>query len=347
MRSIRFIKRVWLLAAPLFFTLTASAQVDPVSDPKINVLIQPYLKMLNTSGGKPIHEMAPKDSRSVFTYITTTVKNDLSGVDISEKIIQEDGLTIKLNIVRPKGVQGQLPAFLFFHGGVWVLGDFPTHERLVRDLVVGSGAVGIFVNYTPAPDARYPVQKNEAYAATKWVSEHGQDINVDGSRIALAGNSVGGTLSTVVSLMSKERSGPKIRLQLLLCPVTDDNFETASYNEFANGRYLSKSLMIYGWDKYTTNNSQRSEIYVSPLKASIEQLSGLPPAFVATAEEDVLRDEGEAYARKLNAAGVNVTSVRYNGMIHDFFIISALKKVPETDLLVQQASDQLRKFLGK
>jgi len=253
-----------------------------------------------------------------------------------------DGKSIKLTIVRPTGAKGVLPAFMFFHGGGWILGDFPTHERFVRDLVADSGAAAVFVNYTPSPESRYPVAINEAYAATKWVAENGAQINVDGKRLAVAGNSVGGNMAAVVALMAKQKGTPALRAQLLFWPVTNANFENASYDEFANDHFLTRNMMKWFWDTYTTDPKQRQEIYASPLLATAEQLKGLPPALVQSAEKDVLRDEGEAYARKLDAAGVTVVATRYNGMIHDFGLLNALSGVPATRAALHQASEELK-----
>ena len=236
---------------------------------------------------------------------------------------------------------------MFFHGGGWVLGDFPTHERLVRDLVTGSGAAAVFVNYTPSPEAHYPVAINQAYAATQWVAEHGKEINVDGKRLAVAGNSVGGYMAAVVALMAKDKGTPAIKFQLLLWPVTDANFETASYNQFAEGHFLTRNMMKWFWDNYTTDAKQRNEIYASPLRATTAQLKGLPPALVQTAGADVLRDEGEAYARKLDEAGVPVTAVRYNGMIHDYGLLNVVSQVPAVRSAMLQASEELKQHLKK
>jgi acetyl esterase/lipase len=234
---------------------------------------------------------------------------------------------------------------MFFHGGGWVLGDFPTHERLVRDLVVGSGAAAVFVNYTPSPEAHYPVAINQAYAATKWVSDFGREINVDGQRLALVGNSVGGNMTAVVALIAKDKGGPEIKLQVLMWPVTDANFDTASYQQYADGRFLTRNMMKWFWDNYTTEPNARAEIYASPLRATTEQLRGLPPALVQVAGNDVLRDEGEEYARKLDAAGVDVTLVRYDGMIHDWGLLNAIRQVPGTRSLILQTSAELRAHL--
>ncbi|QXH36564.1 alpha/beta hydrolase [Pseudomonas muyukensis] len=306
---------------------------------------QAFLDALNAGGGTPIEQLSPKDARAVLAGAQAGVKLTLPKADVSEKTISVDGQAIRLTIVRPAGVKGTLPVFMYFHGGGWVLGDFPTHERLVRDLVVGSGAVAVFVNYTPSPEAHYPTAINQAYAATRWVAEHGKDIDVDGKRLAVAGNSVGGNMAAVVSLMAKDKGTPAIKYQVLLWPVTDANFETASYNQYAEGHFLTRNMMKWFWDNYTTDPKQRAEIYASPLRATTEQLQGLPPALVQTASADVLRDEGEAYARKLDQAGVPVTAVRYNGMIHDYGLLNVVSQVPAVRAAMLQAGEALKVHL--
>jgi acetyl esterase/lipase len=325
----------------------AYAQVDPAKDPQIESQVRSFLKALNSSGGKPIETLSPKDARAVLTGAQNSVKVDLSGITVTEKTITQDGLNIKLNIVKPAGIKGVLPVFMFFHGGGWVLGDFPTHERLVRDIVVNSGAVAVFVNYTPSPEAHYPVAINQAYAATKWVAAYGAEIGVDGTRLAVAGNSVGGNMAAVVALMAKDKNGPKIKLQVLLWPVTNANFETGSYKQYANGRFLTKNMMVWFWDSYTKNAAERKSIYASPLQATLAQLKGLPKAMIAVAENDVLRDEGEAYARKLDEAGVLVSTMRYNGMIHDWGLLNPLATVPSTRSVTLQAGAEIKKALAK
>jgi len=306
---------------------------------------QAFLQALEAGGGKPLEQLSPVEARAVLVGAQAGVKLTLPKADVSEKTITADGKDIKLTIVRPAGVSKTLPAFMFFHGGGWVLGDFPTHERLVRDLVANSGAVAVFVNYTPSPEVGYGVAINQAYAATKWVAQHGKEINVDGSRLAVAGNSVGGNMAAVVSLMAKDKGGPKLRYQLLLWPVTDADFDTASYKQFAESHFLTRNMMKWFWDNYTTDAAKRREIYASPLQAGIEQLKGLPPALIQTAEFDVLRDEGEAYGRKLDAAGVQVTSVRYSGMIHDFGLLNVISQVPAVRSAMLQAGDELKQHL--
>src|SRR5476651_846096 len=307
--------------------------------------IEAFLTQLNSGGGKPMEQMEPKEAREVLIGAQKSVEVDLSGIETTEKTLIVDEHSLTLSIVRPIGHSKKLPVFMFFHGGGWILGDFPTHKRLVRDLVVGSGAVAVFVNYTPSPEAHYPVAINQAYAATKWVAEHGKEINVDGKRLAVAGNSVGGNMAAVVALMAKDKGTPAIKFQVLLWPVTDASFETASYNQFAEVHFLTKNMMKWFWDNYATDVQQRNEIYASPLRATTAQLKGLPPALVQTAGADVLRDEGEAYARKLDEAGVPVTAVRYNGMIHDYGLLNVVSQVPEVRSAILQASEELKQHL--
>lgn len=299
-------------------------------------------------GGQTLDSMSPTDARAALAGAQAAYDVVLPEAEVSEKTIRVNDSDLQLTIVRPAGSrQKTLPAFMYFHGGGWVLGDFPTHERLVRDLVAGSGAVAVFVNYSLSPEARYGVAIEQAYAATKWVAEHGQEINVDGNRLAVAGNSAGGNLAAAVALMANEKGLPALRSQLLLCPVTDANFDTPSYKEFANGYFLTKDLMAWFWDNYTTDAEARKQIYASPLQATPEQLKGLPPTLIQTAEFDVLRDEAEAYCRKLDAAGVQVRSVRYDGMIHDFGLSNAFNHLPAVQSAIAQASQELKANLSQ
>ncbi|UVM63549.1 alpha/beta hydrolase [Pseudomonas sp. B21-010] len=299
-------------------------------------------------GGETLDSMTPVDARAALVAAQAAPQVALPAADVSEKTIRVNGSDLKLTIVRPAGSnQKTLPVFMYFHGGGWVLGDFPTHERLVRDLVVGSGAVAVFVNYSLSPEAGYGVAIEQAYAATKWVAEHGEEIKVDGKRLAVAGNSAGGNIAAVVALMANEKGAPVLRSQVLLCPVTDANFDTPSYKEFANGYFLTKDLMVWFWDNYTRDAEARKQIYASPLQATTEQLKGLPPTLIQTAEFDVLRDEAEAYGRKLDAAGVHVKLVRYNGMIHDFGLSNAFSHLPTPRSAIAQASQELKSYLSK
>lgn len=323
--------------------LTAGADAAPHVDHRVGA----FLEALNSAGGPPLETLSPEAARQVLVDAQASVDVDLSGVEVSQRSIEADGRRINLHIVRPEGVDGTLPAFMFFHGGGWVLGDFPTHRRLVRDLVVRSGAVAVFVDYTPSPEAHYPVAINQAYAATQWVADHGDEIGVDGSRLAVAGNSVGGNMAAVVSLMAEEKGTPALKSQVLMWPVTDADFDTGSYRQFPNGYFLSQGMMRWFWDNYTTDETARNSIYASPLRASDDQLSGLPPALIQVAELDVLRDEGEAYGRRLDEAGVDVTVTRYNGTIHDFGLLNVLADVPSTQTALDQAGLTLRQTLAE
>jgi acetyl esterase len=305
----------------------ATAQVDYSTDERLSTQVRSFLKIVNAG---PPNESVPVD---------------LSRIEESEKVITQDGFRIKLNIVRPAGAKGVLPVFIFIHGGGWILGDYPTHKRMVRDLVVLSGCVGVFVNYTPSPEAHYPQPTNEIYAATKWVAAHGSEINVDGHRLAVVGNSVGGNMTAATCLMAKDKDGPAIKLAIMLWPVTDATFSQSSYSEFGTQRFLTTAVMKWMWDQYTTDLQARKDIYASPLNATTDQLRGLPPTLIITAENDVLRDEGEAYGRKLDAAGVNETTVRYLGVIHDFGLLNGLATIPQTRALFLQAAAELKKYL--
>ena len=300
--------------------------------------------MLN-SGGVALEKLTPIAARQVLVDAQASVPVDLSDIEESEKTITADGYTITLNIVRPEGVKGTLPVFIFIHGGGWVLGDYPTHKRMVRDLVVLSGFAGVFVNYTRTPDAQYPQAINEIYAATKWVAEHGEEIGVDGKNLAVVGNSVGGNMTAVTTLKAKEKGGPHIKLQIMMWPIVDASFETDSYHQFGDKRFLTTPGMKWMYDLYIPDPAKRQDIYASPLQATLEQLQGLPPALIQVAESDILRDGGEAYGRKLDEAGVKVTTVRYNGMIHDFGLLNGLAEVPAVRSLFVQAAVELKKYL--
>jgi acetyl esterase/lipase len=234
---------------------------------------------------------------------------------------------------------------MFFKGAVWIAGKFENHQRLVRDLVIGSGAVAVFPEYTPVPEARYPVQIEQAHAAAVWVSQNGDELGVDSTKLAVTGNSVGGNMAAAVTLMAHDRGAPNIVYQQLLWPALSADLDTESYRAYGEGRFLPKAFMQYGWDHYAPDAGTREQRYAAPLKATTEQLRGLPPTLIQTAENDVLRDEGEAYARLLDEAGVDVTNVRYNGAIHDFALLNALRDVPSTDAALRQAAAVLAHYL--
>ncbi|MGA9648960.1 alpha/beta hydrolase [Pedobacter sp.] len=315
-----------------------------LKDKHLSPEVKIFLKGLNT-GGPGLETLAPIAARKVLANAQEVDKFDYATVTETEKQIQTEGYSIKLNIVRPKNTTGILPVFIFIHGGGWVLGDYPTHRRMVRDLVLGSGAAGVFVNYTPTPDAVYPQAINEIYAATKWVAENGAEIGVDGERLAVVGNSVGGNMTAVTCLKAKENNGPEIKTAVMLWPIVDCDFTTKSYKKFGQDRFLTTSLMSWMYDMYIADEEKRKTIYASPLRATKQQLEGMPPTLIMVAENDVLRDEGEAYGRKLLEAGVKAATVRFNGVIHDFGLLNGLAGIPQTIDLFEMASAQLKRYL--
>jgi acetyl esterase len=262
--------------------------------------------------------------------------------DIEDKILPV-GPTgqVSVRIYRPKGAKGPLPVVMYFHGGGWVLGSKNTHDRLLRDLVNGTHAAFVFVNYTPSPEAQFPVPIEQDYAATKYIAEHGKDFGLDTSRLAVAGDSVGGNMVAVVTQLAKERKGPMICYQVLFYPVTDSSLSQESYEEFADGPWLTRTAMEWFWDAYAPSKEDRRKTTAAPLSATSKQLEGLPPALVIVDENDVLRDEGEAYARKLMQAGVDVTAVRFLATHHDFVMLNALANTPASKAAIQLASEKL------
>jgi acetyl esterase len=325
-------------------TQPALAAPDAATDPRIDPAVRTFLAKINKDSS-PFWELPQPKPQQILTGLQGQTPVDMSGVTVTEQTVSQNGRSVKLYIMKPDHVSGKLGVLLFVHGGVWIVGNFENHQRLLRDLVVGSGQIGVFVEYTSLPQAKFPTQLDQCYAALQWVAEHAQQLGADGNRIAVAGNSVGGNMTAALSLMSKDRNGPKISYQVLLIPATDASVDTRSYHEFGTGRFLTRDFMKYGWDLYAPEAKTRDNPYVSPLRASIDQLKGLPPALVITAENDPLRDEGEAYARKLKEAGVTVDAVRYNGTIHDFVALNALRRVPSTEAAIDQINEGLRRHL--
>jgi acetyl esterase len=318
--------------------------LDPAEDPAIDRRTRAFLEEINKDD-TAFWELPGDEPRNIVTALQDRTRVDLSGVTVEDRRIEVGGRSITLYVVRPATADGTVPAFMFFHGAVWIAGNFANHKRLVRDLVVGSQAAAVFVEYTPVPEARFPVQVDEAYDATRWVAEHGAEIGVDASRLAVSGNSVGGNMAAAVTLMAHDKGGANVVYQQLLWPALDTDLDTASYRAYGEGRFLSRAFMQYGWDHYAPDADMRNHRYVAPLKATVDELRGLPPTLIQTGENDVLRDEGEAYARKLDEAGVDVTCVRYNGAIHDFGLLNALRDVPSTDAALRQAAADLAHHL--
>ena len=297
-------------------------------------ITQQFIDDLMAAGGPPVYTLSPADARALLArqQSVPTAKPDAHIEDATF----------------PVGPNGErlVPVIMHFHGGGWILGDVNTHDRLVREIAVGAHAAVVFVDYDRAPEAQFPIPLEEAYAVTKYVAENGSNLNVDSSRLAVVGDSAGGNIAAAVTLLSKERRGPKIAFQLLFYPVTDANFETGSYRQFQDGPWLTKSAMEWFWNAYLPNEAARKAIIATPLNATPDQLEGLPEALVITAENDVLRDDGEAYARKLWQAGVRVTCTRYIGTIHDFVMLNAIADTPAARAAIRQANVALRSALG-
>jgi acetyl esterase len=268
-------------------------------------------------------------------------------VDIEERLLTVGPSgEVSVRIVRPQQRPATLPVILYIHGAGWVFGNSHTHDRLVRELAHRVGAAVVFPNYSLSPEARYPTAVEENFAVAEWIAQHGLEVGIDPERMAVAGDSVGGNMAIAVALLANERGGLSFRQQVLFYPVTDANFDTGSYSEFGTGYFLRRDAMQWFWDQYTTNDEQRAEATASPLLASVEQLAGLPPTLVITAEADVLRDEGEAFAVKLRQAGVAVTAARFQGTIHDFVMLNALAETAAARGAMDLAVGGLRGSLG-
>jgi len=314
--------------------------------PILEPTTQAFVDALEAQGGKPLYSLSYEDARKVLEDAQAIAVRK-PPADIEDTVFP-GGPTgeVSVRIYRPKGAQGPLPVVMYFHGGGWVLGSKNTHERLLRDLVNGSDAAFVFVNYTPSPEAQFPVPVEQCYAATKYISENGKQLGLDPSRLALAGDSVGGYTTAVVSQLAKERKGPSICYQAMMYPVTDSSMSQPSYKEFADGPWLTKAAMAWFWDAYAPHEKDRKTTMASPLSATLEQLKGLPPALVIVDENDILRDEGEQYARKLIQAGVQVTPLRVLATHHDYAMLNALADTPATKVTVQIVSEKLSEALG-
>jgi acetyl esterase/lipase len=289
-----------------------------------------------------LFQLEPAEGRKLVDEVQTT---DYPKLEIDEQwVTAADGT--KARIVRPAGSTGVLPVILYIHGAGWVFGNAHTHDRLVRELAVGAGAAVVFPEYDLSPEHRYPHALEQNYAVARWIVASGNDHGLDASRLAVAGDSVGGNMAAAVTLLAKERGDVTFRRQVLFYPVTDASFDTGSYREFAEGYFLRLDGMQWFWDQYTTDEAERNQITASPLRATTEQLAGLPTALVITAEADVLRDEGEAYAAKLREAGVAVTAVRFGGIIHDFVMLDALRDTHAATAAIDLAIRTLKSALA-
>lgn len=306
-----------------------------------NLALEPAAQAFAEATDNPpyLFELDPSEGRKAV--------DEVQSGEIAKPAVDIEDLTVpggpKVRIFRPENATGPLPVIVYLHGAGWVFGNAHTHDRLVRELAAGTGAAVVFPEYSLSPGARYPTAIEENYAAAKWVAEHGAEHGFDTTRIAIAGDSVGGNMTAAVTLLAKQRGDVTFLQQVLFYPVTDANFDTESYLRFAEGYFLGREGMKWFWDQYTTDPAQRAEITASPLRASLDELAGLPPALVITGEADVLRDEGESYAAKLRQAGVAVTAVRYQGIIHDFVMLNALRETHAAEAAITQAITTLKK----
>ncbi|MFF3577054.1 alpha/beta hydrolase [Streptomyces mirabilis] len=293
-----------------------------------------------------LFDLGPVEGRRAVDEVQS---GEIAKPDVDEEWVTVQGGptgSVQARVVRPTDADGPLPVIIYIHGAGWVFGNAHTHDRLVRELAVGTRSAVVFPEYDLSPEARYPVAIEQNYAVARWVATDGASKGLDTTRIAVAGDSVGGNMSAALTLMAKERGDVSLVQQVLFYPVTDAAFDTPSYHQFAEGYFLRRDAMQWFWDQYTSDAGQRAQITASPLRATTEQLTGLPPALVITAEADVLRDEGEAYAGKLREAGVPVTAVRYQGIIHDFVMLDALRETHAAEAAISQAIAALRTAFG-
>lgn len=309
--------------------------------------VQHFVDELQKSGGKPLYQLSPQQARQVLLSVQEG-NYEKPAADIEEiNVTTTANNTMRVLIVKPSNVHADLPVVFYIHGGGWVMGDETTHDRLIRHLANDIPAAIVFPLYTLSPEAQYPRTTNDLFAVLQYIAEHGEQYHLDTGRIAVAGDSVGGNMATVMAILAKENNHrPDINFQLLLYPVTNADFDNASYQEFAEGPWLTKKAMQWFWQQYAPNPQSRKEIYASPLLASVQQLQGLPDTMIITDENDVLRDEGEAYARKLDKAGVNVGAVRVNGTIHDFLMLNALANTEPTKEAYEAAVTTLQDALS-
>jgi acetyl esterase len=323
--------------------IAGTTQAQPANLDSVN---RSFIEAVTKAGGAPIYTLSPEAARNVLSGAQAGPVAKLNA-DIQDTSFPTGPLgSVNVRIVRPQNVTAPLPVVMYFHGGGWMLGGKDTHDRLIREIAIGAHAAVVFVDYRRTPDVVYPVPNEEAYAATQYVVANARALNVDASRLAVAGDSAGGNMAAAVTLLAKDRNGPKISHQLLFYPVTDDISQNASYQAYGNGPWLTTNAMHFFLDAHYPK-AVRNDVLAFPLKASVDQLKGLPSATVIVAENDLLRDEGEAYARKLNAAGVTVTSTRYNGVIHDFVMLNGVADSPATRAAIAQGNAALRQAFGQ
>jgi acetyl esterase/lipase len=308
--------------------------------------LEPAAQTIAEATSKPpfLYELGAEGARKVLDDIQAAPIPKLA-VDDKWITVSADVGNVQVRIVKPVGATGVLPTILYMHGGGWILGNAGTHDRLVRELAVGVGAAVVFVEYDRSPEVQYPVAVEQGYATARWIVRNGATEGLDASRLAVAGDSVGGNMTAALAILAKQRGDVTFVHQSMYYPVTDAAQNTDSYREFADGPFLTAKGMAWFWDAYLPQWERRGEITASPLRARLDELAGLPEAFVIVDENDVLRDEGEAYARKLTQAGVRTTSVRYNGILHDFMMLNPVRGTAAASGAIEQAIHVLREAL--
>lgn len=292
--------------------------------PNLTTKTEEFVTELEQQDNKPLYELTPQEAREFLINLQKQTHKEIPADVKDVTILENTQDSINLRIVRPQDSNEKLPVVLYIHGGGWVMGGKETFDMLIRKIAIHTNAVVVFPEYSLSPEAHYPVALNQIYTVLEYLYNNPREFNIDEDRIALAGDSAGANMATVTALRAKERKGPDILFECLFYPVTNADMDTKSYEQFKDGPWLTKKAMEWFWDAYVPDKKERNSQYVSPLKADEDGLFGLPPTLIITAENDVLRDEGEAYARKLDSAGVKVLNVRVNGTIHDFLALNAL-----------------------
>ena len=310
-----------------------------MTDPKTPVLEPAAQAFAEATAGPPFtYELPVEVSRKGLEDLQSS--DELKPAADVTNVIVNTGATgsVKVRIVRPPNSLGPLPVVLYTHGAGWVLGSPNTHERLARDLAVGANVAVVLPHYDRSPEAKYPTAVEQCWAVAKWIIADGSEHNLDASSIVIGGDSCGGNIAAALTFLAKQRGSVSFAAQVLFYPVTNADFDTGSYLQFAEGYFLRRDNMMWFWDQYTTDPAKRAEITAAPLNATLKDLEGLPPTLIINGEADVLRDEGEAYGDKLRAAGVPVTAVRYAGMIHDFVMLDTLRKTHAAEAAIAQAA---------
>jgi acetyl esterase len=295
------------------------------------------LDQMAEAGGPPINELSVNEARQASAALAAMQGLPELVAIVEDRTLLGPGGVIPVRIYVPCG-KGPFPVLLYFHGGGWVIGDIESSDGLCRILTNAVGCIVVSVDYRLAPEHPFPAAADDAYHATLWVAMNASSFGGDSSLIAVCGDSAGGNLAAVVAQIARDRGKPAICFQLLIYPVTDAACDTPSYRENAEGYFLTKDAMQWFWNHYIQNSADRSHPYASPLRA--RNLAGLPAALVITAEFDPLRDEGERYAEGLRAAGTPVQLIRYDGMIHGFFAMSAV--IDQGRTAIQQSAAALR-----